>query len=290
MPPLPEDDLDLDDLPPLEGDDEVAADFDEELPAIDEEGGLDDAEADDLVPGDAIEVEEESSVTHDDEGEVDVGDAELAEDDGRLAAEDAEEPGVGDEDFGLSDDDADLVPGDAGEEGLDEEAELPSDELPALDGGDDDDEEAPTSGEIVDEVPRDPSLPPWEDATWARSLVAGVPDDVRLDVVLDGPAAVRELRQLREVPGCAGATACARLPGPAGGGASFLVGLVDADGDSAFVARVTDGDARLVAEIEPDASGDEPARIDALAWDDARACLWVRAGGRVFRIVPPRRP
>jgi hypothetical protein len=161
----------LDDLPPLDGDDEL---FDgvppEELdPTPDDaaEDAFDDQEAADLVEAEGVEsLDDEASegVEGDDARGLELGDHGLDRDEAfALGADDAEAPGVGDESFDLGEFGGGAAD-DRGEVGTgDEQDELEGE----LDEGDDVGEGLWEGTAALLVRLRSP-LPPWHDASWVR--------------------------------------------------------------------------------------------------------------------------
>jgi hypothetical protein len=182
MKPHSEDD-ELDDLPPIDGDEvEEEGDEAEELDEEPADGGdpLDDSTGED-DPLEEIEVSGAETGWLDDAGEsdaLDVGAPETfgEEDESPTLLDGAEENELGEDELtfgaGLGSEDDSLV-GDAGEEGFEEEEEdLREEDLPRLDSGQDDTAEsddvdlleALPDEEVMTEEPR----PPWDDRAWER--------------------------------------------------------------------------------------------------------------------------
>ncbi len=171
-PTLPEsDDDDLGELPPLDGDTDEGDPSEGGLDILDDDAAsLDDSTGED-DPADASELnlpEAESSWLTDsaDATDLDLGDAGLVDVDERQTRPgDVEEPDIRDEDVGLSDL-AEYGTLDAGDEGpLDPDEELRDEDLPALDAGEEDLDNAGYSDEpfAADESL---GLLPWATRPW----------------------------------------------------------------------------------------------------------------------------
>jgi hypothetical protein len=167
------DDDDLGDLPPLDGDTDEGDPSEGGLDVLEDDGAtLDDSTGED-DPADASELnlqEADGSWLHDsaDATDLDLGDAGLVDLDEREAGPgDVEEPDIRDEDVGLSDL-AEYGLLDAGDEGpLDPDEELREEDLPALDA---DDEELDDAGYNDEPIAADESigLLPWAAQPWDR--------------------------------------------------------------------------------------------------------------------------
>lgn len=169
------------DLPPLDTDEEPAAEEDDELsglldPMLDEGDPLDDAEARDLDMPLDLDVGEEPDARDDDaEAEIDVGplDEGLSLDDDERGGLDEEGDEAGDQGDEILDADA-SGDDDGGAEGTGESPEdaVDESELPALDA----DEEGEYAGEDLlselSELPED-SPPPWDSSPWVVIEGAG---------------------------------------------------------------------------------------------------------------------
>jgi hypothetical protein len=176
----PRDDEDeLDELPPIDGDGEAGDEPEAGPEDLDEETAdagdpLDDSTGED-DPIDEIDVDESEAGWLDDADEdeaLDVGapDALGEEAENGALLEGAEETDVGEDDLTVGLEEETLV-GDAGEEGfVDEDEALREEDLPRLDSGDDDTEadDADLGEGLPDEDAPDESLPPWDDRAWDR--------------------------------------------------------------------------------------------------------------------------
>jgi hypothetical protein len=179
MPPAPpsttDEQDDLDELPPLDGDmrDAPEPDLDPgELLGDDGDASLDDATGeDDPVDADELDLEEREQgwlQEPADAPDLDLGDVAISDFGGDAsAADDADEPGVGEEDFGLGDapERGGLDGGDEGPVGADEElreADLP--QLDADEEGDLEDAALVDAGFAADE----PVGLPWAAEPWSR--------------------------------------------------------------------------------------------------------------------------
>jgi hypothetical protein len=173
--PPKDDDDHLDDLPPLDGDDEEppesapAPDLDESIAAGSD--SLDDSTGeDDAVDPDEIEPLARESTWVDepaDAADLDLGDTELAHfDDDRAGADDADEPAIATDDFSFGES-PERVGLDAGDEGpIDADEELRDEDLPAFDA---DDEGEPDAAGFWDEklIAEGPTGVPWAPRPWA---------------------------------------------------------------------------------------------------------------------------
>jgi hypothetical protein len=180
MPKPPLEEEELDELPPMDGDD---ADDDPDADAAAED--LDEEPADGADPmddstgeGDPIEEIETSGAEAgwlDDAGDseaLDVGTPETfgTEEEGATLLEGADEPDVGEEDLSIGAEDESNV-ADAGEEGFaDEEEDLREEDLPRLDSDEEDVE--PDDSDLLEGLPEEDaseeSRPPWDDRAWER--------------------------------------------------------------------------------------------------------------------------
>jgi hypothetical protein len=137
----PDDDEELDPLPPMDGESEAEDEHDDEsLDDVNDDGNspLDDSTGeDDPIDDEDFGEEESSAIGDDDDGPKEVAD-EIAHFDGDAApfAEGDDAPGISDE-FDVDEDTPDVSTKDGGEEGLDEEGEeLRAEDLPPLDADD----------------------------------------------------------------------------------------------------------------------------------------------------------
>ncbi len=179
-PKPPTDEDELDDLPPIDGDEtEEEQDDAEDLDEAPADGGdpMDDStgEGD---PLEEIEVTGAETGWLDDAGEsdgLDVGSPEDTfgtEEEGATLLEGADEPDVGEEELSIGAEDGSEV-ADSGEEGFDEEEEeLREEDLPRLDSGQDDTAEA-DDADLLEGLPDEESVleeprPPWDDRAWER--------------------------------------------------------------------------------------------------------------------------
>jgi hypothetical protein len=180
-----DDDDELDELPPIDGDGEAGdeSEADEELDAEIDDGGdpMDDATgeddpADELDGDDTETVETESSWLGDadEDDALDVGAPDVLGEEKESGAllEGAEETDVGVDDLTFGSEDESLV-GDAGEEGFVEEEEvLREEDLPRLDSGGDaadaDMDDADLGDALPDDDVAEEPLPAWEDRAWDR--------------------------------------------------------------------------------------------------------------------------
>ena len=178
-PARPKEDDELDELPPLDDDDEAAADGDdaEGLDATDSDS-LDDAESDD-VPMEALETSGDEGgwlVDAEDSDDLEIEDDELTAFEGvNEAGGDFDDLGVGEEDYGLAAGEQQRHT-DGGEEGpSDPDEELRDQDLPALDA--DEEEGVEDDASLVEAT-----FAPAAEATTPRAArawkVAGAPLDV----------------------------------------------------------------------------------------------------------------
>ena len=174
-----EDEEELDELPPLDGGDDDPDGTEEEEEELDDDPAalgdpLDDATGED-DPVDELDGTEEGSWLEDGEppgGALEFADVPALVETANLVGE-PEEPGVEEEDFGLTEEEASTA--DAGEEGpTDADEELREADLPALDADEDEAGDPLKFYEIAqgeEEVP----LFPWDPSPW---VAAGAPLDV----------------------------------------------------------------------------------------------------------------
>jgi hypothetical protein len=285
--PMDKDELDL---PALDGEDE---DETEALPELldvkDIEGdAFDDATGEDApVDGSEIHVEGTAEggwlVDAENAGAtLDVGPMDVSiEPEGKVLGDDEADTRGGLDDL-VSDDESVTV--DGGEEGpLDEDEELREEDLPALDA--DEDGDVPDD-ELYDRgiITSDEDLK-WDDRAWARLPDAGAaassgssaeiePDDSGvLAVPGDDPTqSVRDTtwKQLDESGRLMAATF---VPG-----GSVVVAVSVPDRSRALIVRIqSDGEARIIAEVDPRRADDdgEACTVTFLRWDAARGCLFV---------------
>jgi len=180
-----DDDDELDELPPIDGDGDAADDAEADPEDLDEEiddGGdpMDDStgEDDSVDELEDSETEPEAQASWlNDAGEDDALDVGAPDALGEEVAsgallEGAEETDVGEDDLTFGSEDESLV-GDAGEEGfVDEEEALREEDLPRLDSGDDAGDAEMDDVDLGDALPDDDAaeepLPPWDDRAWDR--------------------------------------------------------------------------------------------------------------------------
>lgn len=204
---------------------------------------------------------------------------------GKILEPDEPELRFADEDLGDSEE---TVHTDGGEEGpLAEDEELREEDLPALDADDD--------GDVADEsLYERGSLDTgeelrWDDRAWSRAPVLADggdnqdPDDSGTLVVPgddDTKHAARDTtwKRLEETGKL---TAAALVPGD-----SVVVAL-DGAGRPVLVRILSDGVARIIAEIDTAGADDEAqaCRVTGLRWDEGRGCLVATGtfGAQAFR-------
>jgi hypothetical protein len=264
------DELDLE-LPALDGEDdpfepdapELIAMFDEGASDLDDTTGLGDAAHDDVTFDGA---EGGWLLDSEDAAGLDVGAFDVA---------------IGAEGRVLDDDDAegrlvldDLVAepegfvSDGGEEGpIDGDDELREEDLPALDADDD--------GDVPDEALFDRSLLTsdddlrWDDRAWARAdgaaIGASEPEDSGLLAVpSEDPANARDATW-RRLDASGRVMAACYVPG-----SSVVLAIASADRCRALLVRIKpDGEARIIAEVEGDAS----CVVTFVRWDASGALV-----------------
>lgn len=289
MRPVPQkaDDLDLD-LPALDGEGDAPVDVmvPDDLGFLPEDG-LGDAFDDATGEGDPHEslVVDGAEVgwldDSDTAGGLDVGPFDVAiEAEGRVLEDDEADgrtDGLGD----LIGTDEVFV-ADGGEEGpLAADEELREEDLPALDA----DEDGDVPDELLlDRAPlgSDDELR-WDDRAWERvtpSVAPGVTsaddgDDGLLALPGEDPSQATRDATWRRLEDTGRAMAAAFVPA-----GSVVVALSSPDRSRAVLVRVRpDGEARIIAEVEPRASKDndegETCIVNVLRWDAARNCLFV---------------
>ena len=296
------------DLPPLDGkvggveaDEEnegISHPDDEELDpdAMLDGNALDDAtgEGDPRTLLEGITVEGAEGgwlVDSDDAKTLDVGGFDVSlSDEIKLIDEDEPEVRHGvDEELGTNEE---AVHTDGGEEGpLAEDEELREEDLPALDAdedGDVDDAALYDGASIgVDEELR------WDDRAWARvgqtrlpaadrdGMVDDPDDSGMLAVPGEDPKLAARDAAWRRLEETGRITAVALVP------ADSVVVALDGPERPMLVRILSDGVARIIAEIESSAADDELAacRVTGLRWDEARGCLVVTGtfGAQAFR-------
>ncbi len=285
--PEKNDELDLD-LPALDGEDDVAhddpsgdGDGDDDALDVAEDGGdaLDDATGEDR-PFDELAVEGAEGgwlVDAETAGALDVGPFDVAiEPEGKVLEDDEADVRGGLDDL-IADDEAFVA--DGGEEGpLADDDELREEDLPALDSDED--------GDVPDEELFDRAMLAtdedlrWDDRAWARITHAPAGADEADDSgILVAPgedprqaardAAWKRLEESGRV------MAVAFVPG-----GSVVVAVATSDRARASIVRIQpDGEARIIAEIDPRSSKAEDdgdaCVVTFLRWDAARGCLFV---------------
>ena len=304
MRPMPPEADDLD-LPPLDGT-IGGAEVDEENEGIshpDEEMEADaardhgDAFDDATGEGDALEeltvegAEGGWLVDSDDAKALDVGAFDISlSDEIKLLDEDEPEVRHGiDEELGT---DEEAVHSDGGEEGpLADDEELREEDLPALDADEDGDVddaslfEGTSIGLGLDEELR------WDDRAWARIGQTRLPgsdpppaddadDSGMLAVPGDDPKLAARDATWRRLEETGRMTAVAFVPGDS------VVLALDGPERPMLVRILTDGVARIIAEIETAADDDtEACRVTGLRWDGPKGCLVVTGtfGAQAFQ-------
>ncbi len=280
------------DLPPLDdtGDDETAEaeDLDDDLlPADDGGDALDDATlggaADDLL--ETAGVESGWLLDAEDAAALDIGaiDLDTGNEEKILVDDEAEDTAEEDPELEAANASTGV---DGGEEGpLDEDEELREEDLPLLDADDE--------GDVDDQELFEPSALGgdaellWADRAWVRVAAPGVSvgadggdeemeDSSPLLPVpgLDPAHAARDARW-RSLDEGGRVTAVAMVPG-----GSVIVALASPDGARARLVRINeDGEARIIAEVEPQSPGEEEegCEIASLRWDASEGVL-VAAG------------
>jgi hypothetical protein len=188
----------------------------------------------------------------------------------------------------VSDDERTVRSADGGEEGpLDDDEELREEDLPALDADEDgdvpDDELYDRALLVADDELR------WDDRAWARvTEVEGpqsseTPDDSGvLAVPGEDPAHASRDATWKRLEENSRMMAAAFLPG-----GSVVVALASSDRTRARVVRIQpDGEASIIAEVEPRATtpggadaplvaDDEACTVTFIRWDATRGCLFV---------------
>lgn len=271
------------DLPPLDdagGDEPLAgADDDDELLAEEEGDLFDDAAAGDVVEAESLEggVETGWLLDAEDATGLDLGPVELdlADEAGGLDDEPHGSRGEDDE----IDDLEDAVTADGGEEGpLADDEVLREEDLPMLDADDD--------GEVDDTALFDAAGFAaadlrWDDRAWIRveAPAADVEetdsdDSGALPVPGIDPALAARDARWRALEEAGVPTAVAWLPG-----GSVVLALPAPDGARARLVRILpDGEARIIAEVDPSGGReDEACEVRALSWH-AEASVLVAVG------------
>ena len=194
----PSDEDELDDLPPIDGDEvEEEGDETEELDEEPLDGG--DPMDDSTGEGDPLEDEEDITGAEsgwlddaDESDGLDVGTPDTfgSEDESPTLLEGADEPDLGEDELSFGGGvggEGDSLVGDAGEEGFeDEEEDLREEDLPRMDSGQDDtegDDSDLLEGLPDEEVSEEPR-PPWDDRAWER--VEGAAEVPAVDVLACG--------------------------------------------------------------------------------------------------------
>lgn len=272
------------DLPPLDDEGEPTADADELdddlLPEDDGGDAFDDAVAggslDDLLEGEGAGVETGWLLDADDAASLDIGGDDIDAGD--------EDTSLDDEPHGVIEDDPDLdiaeasVAGDSGEEGpLADDEELREEDLPMLDADDE--------GDVSDDALFEAGILGgteelrWDDRAWVRvPTPEGAEEEPEESGMLPVPGldpafAARDARW-RALEEDAHVSAATFLPG-----GSVVVAIPAPDGGRVRLVRILpEGDARIIAEVEPPAAEeDEPLEVRALHWDAERGVLLATA-------------
>ncbi len=186
-------------------------------------------------------------------------------------------------------DEEEVVHNDGGEEGpLADDEELREEDLPALDADDD--------GDVADDALFERGSIDvgeelrWEDRAWAR--LAGVADGSEGMDAEDGgvsetpfedPKHASRDAVWKRLEKSGNVTAFAHVPGDS------VVVAVEGPDRTRLVRVMTDGVARIIAEIEPTSTDDDGSacRVTAVRWDVARGCLVATGtfGVQAFRPV-----
>jgi hypothetical protein len=290
MRPSPDkpDELDLD-LPDLDGEDDAT---DAELPSeaieVRDDGGdaFDDATGEDS-PFEELTVEGAEGgwlLDGENAGTLDVGPFDVAiEPEGKVLEDDEADPRGGLEDLVAADE---TFIADAGEEGpLADDEELREEDLPALDADEDGDVADDELYDRATMLAADEELR-WDDRAWARLSDHGgrpsteEPDDSGvLAVPGDDPAQSARDAAWKRLEETGRVMAAAFVPG-----GSVVVALSTTDRSRAFLVRIKpDGEARIIAEVDPRAPEAQEAaedngdvcRVTFVRWDAALGCLFV---------------
>jgi hypothetical protein len=281
--PSVSDELDLE-LPALDGgEDSSEADAAyEPLDAMNDDGDLFDDTTGEDVPYEDLVVEGTESgwlVDAENASSLDVGPLDVAiEPEGKVLGDDEADARAGFDDL-VSEEEEDFV-SDAGEEGpLHADEELREEDLPALDA--DEDGDVPDD-ELYDgtALAMDADLR-WDDRAWARvtepSTLSDDSDDSGLLAVPSesGSQTPRDATWKR-LDETGRLMAAAFLPGD-----SVVVALAVPDRSRALIVRIqTDGEARIIAEVDPQGRSNgeddgESCVVNFLRWDAARGCLFI---------------
>jgi hypothetical protein len=294
--PEKSDEVELD-LPALDGEDDGAdavLGFDS-LDVVEDEGDPFDDATGESAPVEELAVEGAEGgwlVDTDTAHTLDLGTIDVVirpEDDDRVKLlDDEDSTGLAAGDDLVADDETPVV--DAGEEGpLDDDEELREEDLPALDADDD--------GDVPDDDLYDRALLiadddelRWDDRAWGRVTEVETPqadatdDSGVLAVPGEDPTHATRDATWKRMEETSRLMAAAFLPG-----GSVIVALGSADRARALVVRIQpDGEARIIAEVDPravkapmaSASGAEDDDGEAcvvtfVRWDAARGCLFV---------------
>lgn len=265
-------------LPAMDGEEEAAAEVDtDELPETpDDPNALDDATGE----ADVIELTVEGSesgwlVDADDASGLDLGGFDVTVGPEGFALDDMEDATpVGHDDLLLGDE---AFVADGGEEGpLGSDEELREEDLPALDADDD--------GDVPDDALFDRAVLAgddelrWDDRAWARAETAqavleDADDSGVLAVPSDDPTHARDTAW-KKLEQAGGVMAAAFIPG-----GSVVLAVASADRTRALLVRVQpDGEARIIAEIDPSMRAgydekDDACMVDMLRWHAASNSL-----------------
>lgn len=290
----PDDDLDL---PPLDGsigdgehEDGEAGEghHDEDVEDARELGDAFDDSTAEGDPLDEIAVEGTEAgwlVDSEDSPTLDVGAFDVAiTAEGKILDEDEPEVRHGvDEELGAQEE---AVHTDGGEEGpLAEDEELREEDLPALDADDD--------GDVADDALFERGAMDtgeelrWDDRAWARAPAAASEqadesdDSGMLPVPGDEPRLAARDATWKRLEESGRVTAAAIVPGES------VVVAMDGPERPVLVRVLTDGVARIIAEIDNSATDDDGSacRVTSLRWDAARGCLVATGtfGAQAFR-------
>lgn len=163
----------LDDLPPIDGDDEEADEpmaFDDLDERMLEDDSSDDSVADDLAVGELVAWLEEGVDAEDDAGDLDIGEQVVMFGDREAAGEDDDLQGAACDDMTLG---IDSIPEQGAADAADEsvmgggEAEIDESQFPELDS--DDAADLPWELRVDDtEIAEEVALPPWAAVRWQR--------------------------------------------------------------------------------------------------------------------------
>jgi hypothetical protein len=283
------------DLPPIDGTiggEEIVDDTEGAVEELEAHHELGDALDDATSEGDPLEeiavegVEGGWLVDAEGTATLDVGGFDLSlSDEGKLLDEDEPEPRPIDEELAAGEE---VVHTDGGEEGpLADDEELREEDLPALDADDDGDVADESLFEATSTLETGEELR-WDDRAWARVpvLADGAdnadPDDSGMLVVPgEDPKHTPRDTTWRRLEEGGHITAATLVPGE-----SVVVAL-DGPERPVLVRILTDGMARIIAEIDTSTGDDEveACRVTGLRWDAGRGCLVATGtfGAQAFR-------